>query len=57
MLNSARELKMPNAYEIKLAENDLITKLNEAAKYSDKECADYKIFSKQLREKTENGNV
>ena len=55
MSNLAYNTRIMTELEIKAAEKDLISKLDEAAEYADSECADYAVFSKQLREKITNG--
>ena len=57
MSDLARETKIPSEYEIKSAEKDLVSKLDEAEKCTESECADYKVFSKQLRERIVSGNL
>ena len=57
MSDLASEKKIPSEYEIESTEKDLVSKLDEAAKCKDSECADYKVFSKQLRERIVIGNL
>ena len=49
MSDLTRGTKIPSEYEIKSAEKDLVSKLDEAVKCKNSDCADYKEFSKQIR--------
>ena len=51
MSDLTHERKTSNEYKIKLAEENLVKVLDEAVNCKDSDCADYKVFSKQLRER------